>query len=81
MISETKSGGPAFARPGIPRTEESAGTTEQNGMTMLAYYAGQVLAGVVAKDGIALPGDREYVADLCFDMADAMLAAGRRRGA
>lgn len=66
-------GGPAFARPAT-RIEFSSGDVEYHdaaeGMSLRDYFAGQALAsGEIKSDG------PDSLADLCYVIADAMIAA------
>lgn len=80
MIQEGKSGGPAFPRQRTPRSEFDSGSNEQNGMTMLAYYAGQALPQVIAQCGLS-GTQADDIARMSFEIAAAMVATGRERGA
>lgn len=73
MNNPINDGGPAFPIP----TEYM--TTEQPGMTLRDYFAGQAVMALVTKEAIELIGRKRITgADLataCYDLADAMLAA------
>ena len=62
-------GGPAF-----PSVGEGFGNPSYSapGMTLRDYFAGQALAGLLAKYGI---GGAAMLAKNCYEHADAMLAA------
>ena len=67
-------GGPAFARPASgPRDTDRV--TEQQGMSLRDYFAGQALAGLLAASDVydASPNNMAAIADT---VADAMI---RRR--
>jgi hypothetical protein len=72
-MSMTNDGGPAFPRPAAFSNAERTACTEQDGMTLRDWFAGQALAGLL-RDGIDVHGidDSAYLA---YEMADAMLKA------
>ena len=63
-------GGPAFPVP--------AGCGEDQGMTLLDYFAGQWLAGYIANPGIGFE-TREDEAIVAYAVADAMLKERNKR--
>lgn len=76
-------GGPAF--PSEERIYGADGTVlqkvEYRGMTLRDWFAGQVLAGMMACDPAIVDGKYEpdIVARSCFALADAMLKARQAR--
>jgi hypothetical protein len=67
-------GGPAFPRSAAFSNAERTACTEQDGMTLRDWFAGQALAGMLAKYGIA-DSLAETTAEDCYIHADAMLRA------
>ena len=74
MKTPSNDGGPAF--PFI--NDHTHPTTINHGMTLRDYFAGQALAGFIAastgRDVHSQPAAR-----MCYQMADAMLAARERK--
>lgn len=89
-MANSKTGGPAFARPsfrpaheGLEYSEVCALTNEaQDGMTLRDYFAGQALLGHIANAGVltdptirAEVVNPERAARFAYSYADAMIAA------
>ena len=75
-------GGPAFPRPGDTwhDPDRPAATDAQEGMTLLDWFAGMALMGMVAtKPYEHTPGGKAEAASECWEMADAMLMEKRHR--
>ena len=73
-------GGPAFPRT-IGQQQQGSGYTawEQDGMSLRDWFAGQALAGRLARPSPnASPIPCKVRAEWCYTMADAMLAARER---
>lgn len=70
---EAKNGGPAFPRPRTNKTEADYGCTEQSGMSLLAYYAGEAMKGKLAAEGTPVAQLRTDFCHECFELAAAML--------
>lgn len=68
MDNTTQDGGPAFA------------SSDQYGMSLRDWFAGQALAGIIACPG-AEPDDasRDGCASLAYEFADAMIAERAKR--
>ena len=64
-------GGPAFPSV-VPGTAATA-PRPIRGMTLRDWFAGQALAGHIAADQAIHPSQMPNIAELCYDMADAML--------
>lgn len=80
-MSEAKNGGPAFPRPSTPRGEAASdvGCNAQPGMSLLAYYAGEAMKGMLSAIGdIAEHQSREAIAAHSFAMAAAMVEEAKR---
>lgn len=73
-----KTGGPAFPHPAGDNLHEKYWYSEDDGMTLRDYFAGQALAGLLAHHGshkLSAHGtDGTCAATVAFEMADAMLA-------
>lgn len=72
-----KDGGPAFPRP-ISETDkgtdyEAILSMDQSGMSIRDWFAGQALAGVLARDDLAV-GEIRGIVIGAYMVADAMLA-------
>jgi hypothetical protein len=71
-MTTDKDGGPAFPTRSINVTK---------GMSLRDYFAGQALAGTMARDDVkanseeVMPELQQFLAKHCYAMADAMLAA------
>jgi len=87
-MSEDKTGGPAFARPAsewdMKKSQCGCMLDQQDGMTLLDYFAGQALAGIVdhMTAGYRLcheKEDRKRLATNAYDIAVDMLAEKNRR--
>jgi hypothetical protein len=84
-MSKTNDGGPAFARPGFE--SELAGRdydgAPQSGMTLLDYFAGQALAGLLAFSPKGSRADDQYergvAAEEAYDYAEAMVREREKR--
>ena len=82
-------GGPAFPRPGFDGDDKERGDWDpgNNGMTLLDYFAGQVLMGLMASEGTDFyypdtPSGFAQRADIAYRQAAAMVfERGRREGA
>jgi hypothetical protein len=78
MNTENKieDGGPAFPVPDVchPNGQVQYGA---NGMTLRDLFAGQALAGIMSSDG--RPDGDQNKADWAYDIADAMIEAGRAK--
>lgn len=84
----TNTGGPAFP---VPVDGATDGRTHDAGMTLLDWFAGQALAGLISKlpvidqteqFGIKVADKIAYNSDVacsCYALADAMLAEKARR--
>lgn len=72
MSTEIKSGGPAF-----PTSFSKDYPNELvGGMSLRDYFAAKALAGMLADTNVKLGGDKNRtVATLCYEVADAMIAA------
>jgi hypothetical protein len=88
----TDNGGAAFPRPVGQTTSEFGSITqsfEQEGMTLLDWFAGKALEGMLANDELFLASlqaakkvdkdPSEFRASACYDLATAMVAEKRRR--
>lgn len=65
-----KTGGPAFAAPGHPGNE----FTQQEGMTLLDYFAGQTMNGIMSDPNCGLlDDDLKRYAKVSYTAAEAML--------
>jgi hypothetical protein len=77
MKTSINDGGPAFPRP-VSHSDEGGTHFGFTGMTLRDYFAGQALAGFIAastgRDVHSQPAAR-----MCYQMADAMLAARERK--
>jgi hypothetical protein len=74
MSTFIKDGGPAFPAQPIHHFPDGVSMSQnQGGMTLRDYFAGQVLAGVLA-DPTCQPSPTE-LAKIAYGGADAMLAA------
>lgn len=62
--------------PAFPNNSTRTNVINQEGMTLLDYFAGQALIGY-ATDAIGLSSER--MAELCYDMAEAMLKEREER--
>ena len=63
--------------PAFPMLYEGTTRTDSTGMTIRDYFAAKALQGFTADPGVKVYNeeDKEYVANLCYKMADAMLKA------
>ena len=84
MSTQPNDGGPAFPRPaseyepnGI-RTDGKIAAVPFTGMTLRDYFAGQALQGQAHRFD-SPHARRELLAQDCYDIADAMLAARERK--
>ena len=75
MTTKPDNGGPAFPFEfDYHQVDGSSETLVHAGMSLLDYFAGQVLAGMAARASMPLePADR--LADRAYAIADAMLRA------
>ena len=64
-----RDGGPAFPAAGFPLS----------GMTLLQWYAGQALAGMLSNSSVIPTGGNKAIATAAFDQAAAMIAEGEKR--
>jgi hypothetical protein len=77
----TDDGGPAFPRPignnGRPHFEDSEISSEQEGMSLRDYFAGQAIVGCGGWPGTGLgPGESfQQAAEVAYRVADAMVKA------
>jgi len=63
----------SYSIPAFPRTQSNPIADDaQSGMTLRDYFAGQVLMGLIAKDGIAA---YKMIAPVAYDIADRMIQA------
>ena len=77
MNTPYNDGGQAFPRP-VSFSEEGGTHRGCLGMTLRDYFAGQALAGfIAASTGRDVHG--QPAARMCYQMADAMLAARERK--
>jgi hypothetical protein len=73
-----KDGGPAFPFDVLypPHAGDQVVRDQYPGMTLRDWFAGQALAGAIAKHGTdCTQGWHDNVAERCYDYADAMLKA------
>ena len=70
-MSDKDNGGPAFAH-GNPTHGGDPG------MTLRQWYAGQALKGILSFNGDYGSTEKPYLADACFQWADAMIAEGKK---
>ena len=75
-MSNQSDGGPAFPRSSGP-AQEGVNTQAHPGMTLRDWFAGQALAGIMSSDG--RPDGDQNKADWAYDIADAMIEAGRAK--
>ena len=74
-MSKKETGGPAF-----PTDEEQSYSAFDDsldhfeGMTLRDYFAGQALCGLLAKYNLNAPSDQGTIAQMSYELADAMLA-------
>lgn len=68
-MSAPDDGGPAFPTQN--------GVRNDPGMTLRQYYASQCLVGEMAAWQVPVEGRESEVAERCFRIADAMIAAGK----
>jgi hypothetical protein len=92
MSTQKDDGGPAFPRGTKLETPTCSGIEERrrvnalneqtDGMTLRDWFAGQALSGIMAHP-VQHPDDASAsgVASLCYDLADAMIAARKEGGA
>lgn len=73
-MTETNNGGPAF--PGCVRNSAKK-LTRHPGMTLRDYFAGQALAGWLASFPPDCGVKAKQCAELAYELADAMIAAGK----
>lgn len=79
-MSDRKDGGPAF--PGMNQSIQMIDgpmVTYAGGMTLRDYFAGQALAGILAK-GQTNDRDPKYLSATSYAIADGMLAARQVQG-
>ena len=74
MTKDIDDGGPAFPLEG--QYLEDGEVVYMPGMSLRDWFAGMALAQV--KPGTTVMSDMERTADLCYGIADAMLARRRR---
>jgi hypothetical protein len=76
-MTETKPhGGPAFPQySGQPIPGGGVYYEMSGGMSLRDWFAGQALAGFLANDRFKATAEDKTVALVCFNLADAMLAA------
>jgi hypothetical protein len=67
-------GGPAFPSIRFERVADYAIGETEGGMTLRDYFAGQALSAAITI-GLAADLKEKEVATMCYDFADAMLAA------
>ena len=72
-MSTINDGGPAFPRSAAFSNAERTACTEQDGMTLRDWFAGQALAGMVSY--VVEGATFENVAEDAYKAADAMLRA------
>ncbi len=73
-------GGPAFpASSHVHREYVEWTESRYSGMTLRDYFAGQALAGV-SESGVMADYDGAHIAQVCWRLADAMLAERSRGG-
>ncbi len=87
-MSKINNGGAAFP---IPNDDRPGSYEAHPGMTLRDWFAGQALASVASDDALFREfqhddsyGDAEYgrfIADHCYSIADAMIAAREKGGA
>ena len=69
MTKQTNGGGPAF-----PDNNPEHPSDQRSGMTMRDYFAGQALAGIMAR-GTGTSNALEWAPEEAYAVADAMLSA------
>jgi hypothetical protein len=76
-MSTINDGGPAFPRPAAFSNAERTACTEQDGMTLRDWFAGQALAGMISAVDPKSEGSQAIkpIAEAAYDFADAMLRA------
>jgi len=76
-VSKQYDGGPAFPQHGWSSSPEVLKRMEgQGGMTLRDWFAGQALVGLLAHNENGLLPSRK-LADYTYQLADAMLEAGK----
>lgn len=59
----------------FPKTGSIEFCDPQTGMDLRDYFAAKALQGIMASGQLKVEVPREKVAEVCFDMADAMMKA------
>lgn len=72
----SRAGGPAFPRQAVGSDLAGIVDCGAEGMTLRDWFAGQVLAGMMADEGLAI-GEKQFSIDAAraYAMADAMIMA------
>jgi hypothetical protein len=80
-MDKIKDGGPAFPSV-VEQVLDATGAdftgVIDRGMTLRDWFAGQVIAGQAAFEGVGPKADHEHFAKMAYAMADAMLSARER---
>jgi len=69
-------------KPAFPRPHSQHKTVEeQDGMSLLEYYAGQALVGIISNSSraVSISRETEKTASICFDYAEAMIKEAEKR--
>lgn len=69
-----------YAYPKTLDPDEVQDTKKQNGMTLVDYFAGQALCGFLASMPEGHSVNDVAAARICYDTAEAMIAARKARG-
>lgn len=73
-MSERDDGGPAFPRSGTDGPEGYPGVSEQSGMTLRDWFAGQAMNGFASDPSSHdLFDDKDDMARNAYEVADAMI--------
>lgn len=77
-----RKGGYAFARPRVVNSYNGTlAQWEEEGMTLLDYFAGQALVGIMAKNTFLYARDKSTTSDIAtaaYSVAAAMVAESQR---
>ena len=72
MNNNTNTGGPAFP---CDHLVDDDGVSLASGMTLRDYFAAKAMQGMFASGNLPKSVTNEEIADVAYDMADAMLKA------